>query len=914
MKFVCSLNSEVVSALGPSGKIPKEGNFSKFNENWVAKNISIGDIKDAVEQGNGICAWQLVNGKRVKNDTGCIKAGLIIIDIDNQDDGKGPDGEKIQKQELNIEQALELEISQKYLSLGYFSPSSTEEWPRFRLVFALENPIVDPEFFQWFTRKISESIPGSDRRATQIVNLFYGCHPQGKNKVFYESENFIPSSKIKEAYHAYLAVPKEEKKQQDAEEFLDIPYEANGIPLDQIVSSKVRSVIDNEQVEDRSFTMAIVFKEVIGWANWLQQNNLKPNINPRELCELCFENIYEYAAELDGKFNRILYSISDGASLLPSIVMASDEGDLAAWRKIKFFHKEQYLNAAPEDVKATLALKPKPKNSVLVMESDPNQQQHQQQMKTPNSPNEVAQLNKSVADMKDDNKKFGDADIADIIVKNQGDAFLYDSDIAEFFFYDEKRGVWITQNEILIGKRVSKVMDTFMEAGLIPSYTASRVNSVVEILKRKLVRYIDNGTVSIWSSAKGSIPFQNGILNTKSMEFKEGKSPDNYLRNTLPYEYDANRECPKFKKWLSDSVGEKKVVLLQAFFRALITGYTSCEKFLHLVGPGGTGKSTLQQLLIALVGFDTTHTTSLELIETSKFETFQLMGKKLVLLTDESNFNKRMDTIKKLTSASDSLRAERKYGKEVISFKPEALLCIASNEHISSSDTTSGLERRRFTIVMDRVVPPSERKNLLSVYPDRLEGEFVHELPGIHNWALSLGFEQMRDILANPIKYCPSMNSTNIEALVLNNPIVAWLAERTLYHPDAATPLGGGAMQPTTDERERGMFVRNPFKEIYASYVQYCKECGYKAYAKNRFVEMIKETTTNVLKIPGVKVNLLRGKMSVQGILLAPSDPTSNRYTEGEHRLPSPVEFAQDQSLDCWKNAFLEHIDSFKQT
>ena len=139
----------------------------------------------------------------------------------------------------------------------------------------------------------------------------------------------------------------------------------------------------------------------------------------------------------------------------------------------------------------------------------------------------------------------------------------------------------------------------------------------------------------------------------------------------------------------------------------------------------------MQQLMIALAGFNSTHTSSLELIEQNKFETYNLIGKRLLLLTDESNYNKRMDVLKKLTSASDTLRAERKYGKEIISFKPECLVCIASNEHISSNDSTSGLERRRLTIVMDKVVPPSQRRQLLDVYDDRLEGDFVEELPGI---------------------------------------------------------------------------------------------------------------------------------------------------------------------------------------
>ena len=94
-----------------------------------------------------IVCLALVNGKRVKGETGLIHAGLIIIDIDNQADGKDQDGNKIQKQELTWEQAQELDICKKYLSLAYDSPSTKPGWPRFRLVFGLEKPIIDGEFY-----------------------------------------------------------------------------------------------------------------------------------------------------------------------------------------------------------------------------------------------------------------------------------------------------------------------------------------------------------------------------------------------------------------------------------------------------------------------------------------------------------------------------------------------------------------------------------------------------------------------------------------------------------------------------------------------------------------------------------------------------------------------------------------------
>ena len=104
-------------------------------------------------------------------------------------------------------------------------------------------------------------------------------------------------------------------------------------------------------------------------------------------------------------------------------------------------------------------------------------------------------------------------------------------------------------------------------------------------------------------------------------------------------------------------------------------------------------------------------------------------------------------------------------------------MCIASNEHISSSDSSSGLERRRLTIVMDKVVPPSDRKELISVYEDRIEGAFLPEMSGIVSWALDLSHDKMRDILANPVKHVPSIAKTNIEALVFNNQFVRWLGE-----------------------------------------------------------------------------------------------------------------------------------------
>jgi len=912
MKFHYSKNSEVQKHTNQkTGKIAAGGNFKAFNEHWIADTADIKDIAEVVLEGQGLCAWHLIDGKRTRNETGCIRAGLIIIDVDNQADGKDKDGNKIQDQQLTVEQAVELEVCKKYLSFAYYSPSSEQGWPRFRLVFGLEKEIIDAGFYQWFTREISKKIPGSDIRATQVPNLFYGA--KAGTELIYLSQNYIPREKIDLANQTYLSLPKDVTSRDGSVKALDATVDTNGVNLEQLLAASVRAILDGEEVEDRSFAMAAALKEIIGWCNWLNTAGISVRRAPLDIANQVFENIYEYDPQLDGKFDRILGSITDSTVLKPAIAMASETGEAAIWKKIKAQDRALFDAICPDQIKNDLKnSKPKPSNSILVIEDptssvSPSQttstttattKNQMAKTKTPSSPNQLIQLQSN-------NRQFSENDIADVIVNNYGDKFLFDSSLDEFFAYDDDEGIWYINDEHHIKRRIVKTLDTFVTAGVLPKYNSATVSSVFHILKAKLLKSIDGGRNSIWKAGRGLIAFKNGVYNTKTHEFAEGNQKDLFFQTKLAYDYNPKANCPEFLKWLSWAVGPDKVILIQAFSRAVLTGYTTGEKFLHLIGAGGSGKSTLQQVLIALAGFTGTHTSDLETIETNRFEAHSLIGKRLLLLTDEASFSKRLDTLKKLTSASDTLRAERKYGTQVINFKPELLVSIASNEHISSSDISSGLERRRLTIVMNNVVPPSQRRDLLSVYNDRIEGELADEMPGIAAWALNMTFESMRDVLANPVKYCPHLNATNLEALVFNNPICAWLAECCLYAPNSYTSLGGGAFRPTIDEQERGLYIKNAYQEIYASYANFAKSNGYKAAAKPRFVDRLKETINNVLKIPGVEPKFIQGRAVIQGLKLKPYDISTDRAASGDTRLPSPIEYASDPTL--WDTAFALH-------
>ena len=920
MDFLYSRNFEVKKHISPKlGKIPEGGNFGAFNSNWEACEKDIKTISEEVLAGAGLCAWHLVGGKRVKGETNAIKAGLIIIDIDNQADGKDENGNKIKDIQLTVEEISGIEICQKYLSFAYYSPSNAEDWPRFRLVFGLEQPITDPSFHRWLTQEIAKKIPGSDFRATSTVNLFYGA--KEGTELIELTDKYIPIKKIQEAFQAYVAIPKTETEDADPLDCLKIDVDPDGLQLEPLLSAQVRHILEGGAVEDRSFAMAMALKELIGWSNWLREQKIAVTEAPLDISNRLFYCIYEYAPELDGKFNRILGSIYDAPNLRPAVTMASQDGELAAWKKVKYYSRDVFESNCPDDIKDQIkATRPKPVNSVLTFELTSEKPANQKvenktkststskQMTTAPTPDTPAQL----IQIQNNNRQFSENDIADIIVNNYGDSFLFDSSLDEFFHYDGDEGVWFINDEQHIKRRVVKTLDTFVRAGVLPKYSSATVNSVYQLLKAKLLKSVKAGRASIWQSNRGKIPFRNGVLDAATLDFEPGNHKDLYFQTKLLFDYDTNGSCPEFLKWLDWAVGKDKTIIIRAFLRAVLTGYTTGERFLHLIGPGGSGKSTLQQVLIALAGYTGTHTSDLETIETNRFECHSLIGKRLLLLTDEASFSKRLDTLKKLTSSSDTLRAERKYGKEIVNFKPELLVSIASNEHISSSDISSGLERRRLTIVMDRVVDPSKRRNLISVFPDRIEGEFAAELPGVAKWLIDMPYEEMRDVLANPVKYCPDLNTSNLDALVFNNPICAWMADCCLYAPNAHTILGGGAFRPTIDESERGLYVKNAYSEVYASYVNYCKSNGYKHSAKPRFVDRLKETTNNVIKIPGITAKYINGKAVVTGIRLKPFDISTDRAASGKNRLPSPIDWAS--SPNSWDAAFEEHDQPKEQS
>ena len=121
------------------------------------------------------------------------------------------------------------------------------------------------------------------------------------------------------------------------------------------------------------------------------------------------------------------------------------------------------------------------------------------------------------------------------------------------------------------------------------------------------------------------------------------------------------RPAPSRRPGFSKPVAGRadQVEVLRAFLKAVLCGRTDIQRFPELVGPGGSGKGTFTRLAQGLVGLENVAVTELKYLESNRFETSNLIHKRLIIITDAEQWAGQITTLKALTGG-DSIRVEHK--------------------------------------------------------------------------------------------------------------------------------------------------------------------------------------------------------------------------------------------------------------
>ena len=475
--------------------------------------------------------------------------------------------------------------------------------------------------------------------------------------------------------------------------------------------------------------------------------------------------------------------------------------------------------------------------------------------------------------------------VRDKLVHDLHTDFVFDESDNKFFkFEHEQPGMWSRLTDNQMKKYISSHLDMMTQTEMLPEgYPLSLIDTMFAQLKAELP------FTEHWNQDKNLILFHNGVYDLDTDELG-GFQRGYYINRTLPYAFDPTSNGQPIIDWLTfTQEGDyQRVQLLRAWMRAVLIGNSNIQKFVELIGPGGTGKTSFTSLCHALVGWDGAAVSSLERIEKNRFEMAKLYSKRLCLFNDVSRYGSTVDSLKQLTGA-DVVNNEHKYKQEETNFRFTGLVMVTANEQVQMSDPTSGLARRRITIPFRRVFEggATQITTLIQCSPHGIEGKFAPFLPGLVNWLLQMSEEDMKKYLMDTHKHVEHMRQYSIQQMKQSNPILDWMDACVIFDPGVKTYVGSAKPAPKDADRRYAY----SFHRLYASFREFCDDNGGKGMGRGRFEEAIEDIFTNQLKL-----NVTRGKGRIvyyENVTLRDRPDTNGMVDESkQHHYPSIVELS----------------------
>ena len=311
-------------------------------------------------------------------------------------------------------------------------------------------------------------------------------------------------------------------------------------------------------------------------------------------------------------------------------------------------------------------------------------------------------------------------------------------------------------------------------------------------------------------------------------------SPRYKAVNQIPHEFEPGKHVSgnHIKSWLSFIAPERddREMLLQ-FAGYSMTRDVRQQKFLILLGEGGSGKSTVIKLIEAVIGEENLSNVSLAQLG-QRFASYGLMGKLLNSCADLEVTALEDTSTLKILLGEDRLSAEAK-GKDAVSFKSYAKLIFSTNElPIVKAERTNGFYRRLLILEMNRI-------------PDGKRADFFEELTGELDFFIHEAVDALeRMYQAGTI----TESSGSIEAVKRlrkdSDTVEAWIDEECTTEHGARTDRGS----------------------LFTSYESYCSRSDRTALSRNNFFRALRTKGFGEIKSSGTRCfqGILLGKTALE--------------------------------------------------
>lgn len=262
------------------------------------------------------------------------------------------------------------------------------------------------------------------------------------------------------------------------------------------------------------------------------------------------------------------------------------------------------------------------------------------------------------------------------------------------------------------------------------------------------------------------------------------------------------------------NIGRKKAILQMIGYS--MTSSVEMQKAFVLYGKtAGNGKSILLEIIERLIGSESVSHVTLQDFVSNRFSVSEIKGKLVNIVSEMTKEFLKDSSVFKQIVTGDTITVEEKF-KDRHTIKPYAKHIFTANELPKVADTSNGYFRRLFIIPFEAVFTETEKSNFNF-------NELVTQQALEYLAAISLK-EYIKAIRKN--KFSNEEESKNIiETYKMeSNTVIAYL-----YDKDRMRCL----------LRSGRVRKRN---EVFADYINYCKDSGYIHKGRNKFYEEVEAT------------------------------------------------------------------------
>ncbi len=357
---------------------------------------------------------------------------------------------------------------------------------------------------------------------------------------------------------------------------------------------------------------------------------------------------------------------------------------------------------------------------------------------------------------------------------------------------------------------------------------------------------------------------QNGTIDLRTGALRPHRHED-LITKVVPVEYDPDAHAPRFAQFLREIFDgdEDLISFVRRFAGYSLTGSTAERAFAILHGSGKNGKTTLVELLRDVLGNYAINTDT-ETILRKKYtgvgnDVAALKGARFVSAAEVEQGRALAEAKVKNLTGTDTVTARFLFA-EPFDFRPEFKLWLSTNNKPIIRGTDDAIWDRIRLIPFTRRFKGRDADTRL---PEKLRAE----MPGVLRWMVEGCLEWQRAGLGVPDKVVAATEGYRAEM----DTLAAFIEERCIVRPD----------------------VWCKFADLYAAYVEWCKDSNEDAERKRGFANRLTERGFEAGN--GAKNVAIR-----KGIALRhDSDPEPSKVNDPE---PQPASDLSDNPPDSGQN------------